>query len=209
MLVSIKGCGHKSFGKTGPIKAKLKEVIYYKACYKYPINSTEFNFCIILDLLKNWQQWAEWVEKKLGRAKTAVEVKIQCQKLSENCHIGQNFLTSNFQTMFDTPLLVNIKGCGYPPEIACAKFASDYEGLWERNETFPCYYSRVNPWIVLIAYNPSEMIGSIIASVTIPNVIFVISLIVLLYWYCPYCQAKFHKYDEQIDQDLDAQDDEE
>ena len=30
--------------------------------------------------------------------------------------------------MDDTPLLVNIKGCGYPPEIACALFASKYNG---------------------------------------------------------------------------------
>jgi len=119
-------------------------------------------------------------------------------------------------TMRDTPLLVNIKGCGYPPDIACAAFASMYQDIFERNDTFPCYYSRVNPWIVLERYNPSEMIGSIIACVTIPNVIFVISLIVLLYWYCPYCQAKFHKYDEQIDQeghddddDMDLDDDEE
>jgi hypothetical protein len=103
--------------------------------------------------------------------------------------------------MIDTPLLVNIKGCGYPPEIACAKFAGTYEALMNRSEAFPCYYSRVNPWIVLEVYNSSEAIGSIIASVTIPNVIFLISLIILLYWYCPYCQAKCHKYDEQIDQD--------
>jgi len=113
------------------------------------------------------------------------------------------------KTMDDTPLLVNIKGCGYPPEIACALFASRYNATWYKHETFPCYYSKVNPWIVLETYNPSEMIGSIIASVTIPNVIFVISLIVLLYWYCPYCQAKFHKYDEQIDQEGHEDDDDE
>ena len=111
-----------------------------------------------------------------------------------------------FQTMFDTPLLVNIKGCGYPPEIACARFASDYEVLWRANQTFPCYYSRVNPWIVLESYHPSEMVASIIASVTVPNIIFLISLIVLLYWYCPYCQARCHKYDEQIDQDANDDD---
>ena len=51
--------------------------------------------------------------------------------------------------MIDTPLLVNIKGCGYPPEVACPRFASDYEALLNRSETFPCYYSRVNPWIVI------------------------------------------------------------
>lgn len=113
------------------------------------------------------------------------------------------------KTMDDTPLLVNIKGCGYPPEIACALFASKYNATLYKDETFPCYYSKVNPWIVLETYNPSEMIGSIIASVTIPNVIFVISLIVLLYWYCPYCQAKFHKYDEQIDQEGHEDDEDE
>ena len=110
--------------------------------------------------------------------------------------------------MFDTPLLVNIKGCGYPPEIACAAFASAYKDKWDQNETFPCYYSRINPWIVLETYKPNEMIGNIVVSVTIPNVIFLISLIVLLYWYCPYCQARFHKYDEHIDQDDDANDEE-
>ena len=83
--------------------------------------------------------------------------------------------------MDDTPLLVNIKGCGYPPEIACALFASRYNGksnqlynlvikvlnwdcyfniilpvlaTWYKHETFPCYYSKVNPWIVLETYNP-------------------------------------------------------
>jgi len=103
--------------------------------------------------------------------------------------------------MNDTPLLVNIKGCGYPPDIACPRFASRYNDTWHKQETFPCYYSKVNPWIVLETYEPSEMIGSIIASVTVPNFIFLISLIVLLYWYCPYCQARCHKYDEQIDQE--------
>ena len=107
-----------------------------------------------------------------------------------------------FQTMIDTPLLVNIKGCGYPPEVACGRFFSDYETLLDKGETFPCYYSRVNPWIVIEVYNASEMMASIIASIIVPNVIFIISLSILLYWYCPYCQAKCHNYEEQIDQEM-------
>jgi hypothetical protein len=106
--------------------------------------------------------------------------------------------------MQDTPLLVNIKGCGYPPEIACARFYSDYEATLNRTETFPCYFSRVNPWIVLEVYDYDSMLASIIASIVIPNVLFVISLIILLYWYCPYCQAKCQRYEEQIDQDDDG-----
>jgi hypothetical protein len=33
-------------------------------------------------------------------------------------------------TMSDTPLLVNIKGCGYPPDINCAGFARRYVLKW-------------------------------------------------------------------------------
>ncbi len=31
------------------------------------------------------------------------------------------------KVMQDTPLLVNIKGCGYPPEINCGEFATKYQ----------------------------------------------------------------------------------
>ena len=43
--------------------------------------------------------------------------------------------------------------------------------------------------------------GSVVASIAIPNGLFLVSLIVLLYWYCPYCQARCRKYEEQTDQD--------
>ena len=101
------------------------------------------------------------------------------------------------KTMRDTPLLVNIKGCGYPPEITCPMFADKYENLTERGETFPCYYSRVNPWIVLEHYDFTESLVSIVAAITIPNGLFLIALVVLLFWYCPYCQARCRKYEEQ------------
>ena len=42
---------------------------------------------------------------------------------------------------------------------------------------------------------------SIVASIAVPNALFVVSLSILLYWYCPYCQAKCRKYEEQVDQD--------
>ena len=126
------------------------------------------------------------------------------------------------KVMHDTPLLVNIKGCGYPPDIACALFASNYETIAENQNTFPCFYSKLNPWIVLerwllwalqkiylclvlvmyfYRYDFSETIANIVASVVIPNGIFLVSLIILLYWYCPYCQARCKKYEEQMDQD--------
>ena len=45
-----------------------------------------------------------------------------------------------------------------------------------------------------------EVITSIAYSLLIPNVLFVLSLIVLVYWYCPYCQAKCKNY-QQADLD--------
>ena len=46
-----------------------------------------------------------------------------------------------------------------------------------------------------------ESVANVVASIAIPNGLFLISLIVLLYWYCPYCQARCRKYEEQNDQD--------
>ena len=47
--------------------------------------------------------------------------------------------------------------------------------------------------------------GKIVGSIMIPNVIFAVSLLILLYWYCPYCQARCKKYEDQIDQEVDQE----
>jgi len=99
----------------------------------------------------------------------------------------------------DTPLLINIKGCGYPPDVDCDAYAKRYENYQAMDETFPCYYSKLNPWIVLSEYNKDETVSSILFSILIPNLLFVLSLIVLVYWYCPYCQARCRKYEEHTD----------
>jgi len=99
----------------------------------------------------------------------------------------------------DTPLLINIKGCGYPPETNCDTYAETYDNTSETGLTFPCYYSKMNPWIVLSHYDKNETVSSILFSILIPNVLFVLSLVVLVYWYCPYCQARCRKYEEQTD----------
>ena len=53
----------------------------------------------------------------------------------------------------DTPLLVNIKGCGYPPDTVCDLFAEKYDNHSKAGQTFPCHYSRYNPWMVIASYN--------------------------------------------------------
>ena len=53
----------------------------------------------------------------------------------------------------DTPMMINIKGCGYPPKIDCDVYAETYENITETGYTFPCHYSRLNPWVVLSSYS--------------------------------------------------------
>lgn len=50
-------------------------------------------------------------------------------------------------------LLVNIKGCGYPPEVNCDTFLQSYNKTGRR---FLCYYSRLDPRIVIVNYDPNK-----------------------------------------------------
>jgi len=102
-------------------------------------------------------------------------------------------------TVKDTPLLINIKGCGYPPEVNCDIYAERYSNFSLDGKTFPCHYSIMNPWIVISEYDRTETLTSIAYAILVPNIMFVLSLIVLVYWYCPYCQAKCKKYEQQTD----------
>ena len=75
------------------------------------------------------------------------------------------------------------------------------QGHYDRGETFPCHYSKLNPWMVIETFKRDDIMFSIVASIAVPNALFVVSLSILLYWYCPYCQAKCRKYQEQVDHD--------
>ena len=102
----------------------------------------------------------------------------------------------------DTPLLIYIKGCGYPPKIDCDVYAESYENITEAGTTFPCHYSRLNPWVVLSSYDKynigqaivvllvsntrEDTITAILCSILIPNILFIVSVAILVYWsvYC-------------------------
>ena len=48
---------------------------------------------------------------------------------------------------------VECPGCGYPPTIVCDLFAEKYDNHSKAGQTFPCHYSRYNPWMVIASYN--------------------------------------------------------
>lgn len=57
----------------------------------------------------------------------------------------------------DAVLLVNIKGCGYPPKIRCANFTDTFG---EEGIAFPCYPSKENGTVVLTHYVKDEQVGT-------------------------------------------------
>lgn len=78
-------------------------------------------------------------------------------------------------------LLVNIKGCGYPPSVRCSNFTSKYGIL---GTSFPCYYSRQNKTVAMYRYERSEQVHTIVNFFVIPFVICIISSVTLCIMHC-------------------------
>jgi hypothetical protein len=78
-------------------------------------------------------------------------------------------------------LLVNIKGCGYPPWINCKNFTDLYGA---EGTLFPCYYSKQNKTVVMTQYNRDDQVNTIIHFFVIPFIITIISSIFLCILHC-------------------------
>lgn len=75
----------------------------------------------------------------------------------------------------------NVKGCGYPPEVECNNtFASAY-GVVGAN--FSCYYSLIDPTLAITHLNIERVRAELIYCLTIPIILFVISIVYLFYAY--------------------------
>lgn len=83
--------------------------------------------------------------------------------------------------IIDAVLLVNIKGCGYPPEVDCENFTRElgYEG-----SKFPCYYSRVNGSIVMADYDREAEVTIIMHYFAAPLVMTLATTTVLCVLHC-------------------------
>ncbi|XP_046398358.1 uncharacterized protein LOC124165109 isoform X3 [Ischnura elegans] len=89
----------------------------------------------------------------------------------------------------DTKFFVNTEGCGYPPRVNCSVFAKQFMTPPEpgKPRIFPCYYSRMYPERVVAKYSAEENIKHLVLSLIVPNVLFVGSIAILSFWYCPGC----------------------
>lgn len=99
-------------------------------------------------------------------------------------HIYVEYAESGAQSSAPTReavLLVNIKGCGYPPSVRCINFTAKYGVL---GASFPCYYSRQNKTVAMNRYDRSEQVHTIVAFFLVPFVVCVISSVTLCVMHC-------------------------
>lgn len=81
-------------------------------------------------------------------------------------------------------LFPNVKGCGYPPHLNCTVFQQLY---FDVGASYPCYYSRVEPWTVITELNLAKSTRQLIYSMVFPIPCFVVSVVyVALAYFCVY-----------------------
>ncbi|XP_034487833.1 protein tipE [Drosophila innubila] len=105
--------------------------------------------------------------------------------IPENMTDYSNY-TADWEQSNEATLLVNIKGCGYPPTVTCKNF-NNYYGV--EGAIYPCFYSRKNKTVVLTSYNHDDQEAIIIHFFVVPFVITVISSIALCIMHCD-CRCK-------------------
>jgi len=78
----------------------------------------------------------------------------------------------------------NVKGCGYPPHLNCTEFRNRY---FEVGASYPCYYSRVEPWVVITELDLAKSTRQLVYSMVFPIPCFVVSVVyVALAYFCVY-----------------------
>ncbi|XP_053952481.1 protein tipE [Anastrepha ludens] len=77
-------------------------------------------------------------------------------------------------------LFPNVKGCGYPPMLNCTIWLKRYTKVGIK---FPCYYSKVDPSLVISDLDYWQNTLNLIYSMAIPIPSFIISVIYLTYAY--------------------------
>lgn len=103
-------------------------------------------------------------------------------------------------------LFPNVKGCGYPPMLNCTIWLKRYTKIGIK---FPCYYSKVDPSLVISDLDYWQNTLNLIYAMAIPIPSFIISVIYLTYAYFKIYNedeetAPLDKNAEEIDIDDEA-----
>lgn len=89
-------------------------------------------------------------------------------------------------------LFPNVKGCGYPPILNCTIFYGKYRTL---GSNYTCYYSRVDPGLVITDLDMWQNTLNLVYAMAIPIPSFIISVIYLTFAY-----FKIYNTDDESEQ---------
>ncbi|XP_033221435.1 uncharacterized protein LOC117175797 [Belonocnema kinseyi] len=117
-------------------------------------------------------------------ARSETEINITTTTTATTTSTISKHPTSSMMTSTDgieAVLMVNIKGCGYPPTVDCENFIRElgYEGA-----KFPCHYSRVNSSIVMADYNHEAQVATIMHFFAAPFVVTLATSVALCVMHC-------------------------
>lgn len=77
-------------------------------------------------------------------------------------------------------LFPNVKGCGYPPSLNCSIWTKKYIPI---GRNFSCYYSRIDPGVVITNLDLRQNTLHLIYAMAIPIPSFIVSVIYLTFAY--------------------------
>ncbi|CAG9855070.1 unnamed protein product [Phyllotreta striolata] len=109
-------------------------------------------------------------------------------------------------TFQEAKLLPNVKGCGYPPMLNCSIFLKTHQ---EIGSNFSCYYSKVDPSLVISHLDMWQVYMNLVYAMAIPIPSFIISVVYLAFAYFKIYnedeeEAPLEKNAEDIDMEGDS-----
>jgi len=120
---------------------------------------------------KNRCDWSSCREGCTKETFTCWQITVEYIKI-EDTNENENLTTGK--------LFPNVYGCGYPPRIVCNQFAEEFGKIGNQ---FPCYFSMVNPDIVITELDYKEISDTLIYGVSIPCTVFSVSIFYLVMAY--------------------------
>ncbi|XP_017484411.1 PREDICTED: protein tipE [Rhagoletis zephyria] len=103
------------------------------------------------------------------------------QPFDEISELNEGLMGNNSMYFYvGARLFPNVKGCGYPPMLNCTIWLKRYTKIGIK---FPCYYSKVDPSLVISDLDYWQNTLNLIYSMAIPIPSFIISVIYLTYAY--------------------------
>ncbi|KAL1131688.1 hypothetical protein AAG570_011301 [Ranatra chinensis] len=127
-------------------------------------------FCVTVQVIKMMGvSNCTWTSCKEGCTKDVYE----CTQILVNYRISDN--SSEWHYTY-AKLLPNVKGCGYPPMLNCSVWTKKYV---QEGSNFSCYYSRVDPRLVITDLDMWQVYLNLVYAMAIPIPSFIVSVIYL------------------------------